>query len=70
MPGMNGQSLATHLQALRPDLKCLFMSGYTAEMLVSDNVLPEGVHFIPKPFTTRELNTKIREALDGRPIKK
>jgi len=70
MPGMNGQELATHLQALRPSLKCLFMSGYTAEMLAIDNVLPAGVHFIPKPFSTRELDAKIREVLAGRPIKK
>jgi len=64
MPDMNGQDLATHLMGLRPDLKCLFMSGYTAEMIARDNVLLKDIPFIQKPFSTAELADKLHEVLD------
>lgn len=63
MPGMNGGSLAEKLFALYPRLKCLFMSGYTADVIAHHGVLIEGVHFIQKPFTMKELATKVRETL-------
>jgi PAS domain S-box-containing protein len=63
MPEMNGRLLANHLRAQFPDLRCLFMSGYTANVIAHHGVLDEGVHFIQKPFTLHALAAKIREAL-------
>jgi PAS domain S-box-containing protein len=66
MPGMNGRELANELRSFfHPELKTLFMSGYTANVIVHRGVLQEGVHFIPKPFSKKELATKIRETLDN-----
>lgn len=63
MPGMNGRDLASRMQARCPDLKCLFMSGYTANVIAHHGMLEEGVHFIQKPFAVRDLARKIREIL-------
>jgi CheY-like chemotaxis protein len=63
MPDMNGRDLAQKLQALYPDLKVLFMSGYTANVIAHHGVLDEGVSFIQKPFSRKELAKKVREAL-------
>ena len=63
MPEMNGRDLAAKLQALDPDLKCLFMSGYAADVIVDHGVLAAGVHFIQKPFSMRGLAAKIRDVL-------
>ena len=63
MPTMNGRELATSLQRLYPGIKCLFMSGYTADVIAHHGVLEEGVHFLAKPFTINDLATKVREAL-------
>ena len=65
MPGMNGRDLAQQIRALLPELKCLFMSGYTADVIARNAVLEQGVHFIQKPFSRRDLATKIRKALDA-----
>jgi signal transduction histidine kinase len=65
MPGMNGQDLAKKLLSLYPDLKHLFMSGYTADIISHHGVLDEGVPFIQKPFSVLNLSTKIREVLGG-----
>ncbi|MBM9537822.1 PAS domain S-box protein [Desulfobulbus alkaliphilus] len=64
MPGMNGRALAENLLTRRPDIKCLFMSGYTADIIVHHGVLDQGVHFIQKPFSIKELGTKLREVMD------
>jgi CheY-like chemotaxis protein len=64
MPGMNGRDLAEHILSLRPNLARLFMSGYPADAIAHRNVLAEGVHFIQKPFTSKNLTAKVREALD------
>jgi CheY-like chemotaxis protein len=61
MPQMNGRQLADLLRAERPGLKCLFMSGYTADVIANRGVLEEGVSFIGKPFS---LANKVRETLD------
>jgi DNA-binding NtrC family response regulator len=66
MPEMNGRQLAERLQAVRPSMKCLFMSGYTADVIVHHGVLEEGVQFIEKPFAGKALAQKVREVLDGR----
>ena len=64
MPEMNGRDLAKNLLSLFPHLKRLFMSGYTADVIAHHGVLDEGVYFIQKPFSIKDLASKVREALD------
>jgi len=64
MPEMSGRDLEEQLRQSRPEIKCLFMSGYTANIIASQGVLDDEVHFIQKPFAKNGLATKIREALD------
>jgi len=64
MPGLNGKELAGRLQSLYPELRCLFMSGYTADVIAHRGILDEGVHFISKPFSQDELAVKVREAME------
>lgn len=64
MPEMNGRDLARNLISIYPDLRRLFMSGYTADIIASHDVLNEGVHFLQKPFSKETLGMKTREALD------
>lgn len=61
---MNGKELAARLQEILPEIKCLFMSGYTADVIAHHGVLEPGVHFIQKPFSNRNLAAKVREVLD------
>lgn len=63
MPEMNGRDLAEHITVLKPGIKRLFMSGYTANAIAHHGVLEEGVQFLPKPFTMQDLAQKVREAL-------
>jgi signal transduction histidine kinase/DNA-binding response OmpR family regulator len=65
MPEMNGRDLAAKLLSICPQAKCLFMSGYTADVIAEHGILEEGVSFIQKPFSTKELVAKVREALDS-----
>ncbi len=64
MPEMNGRDLAERLASIKPGIKCLYMSGYTANIIAQRGVLNEGVCFIPKPFSSMALAVKIREALE------
>ncbi len=64
MPDMNGRELAEKLQTLRPETRCLFMSGYTADVVARHGVLDEGVDFIEKPFSFTGLAEKVRNVLD------
>ena len=64
MPGMNGSELATQLFLHHPEMKVLFMSGYTDDAIVRHGVLDEGVLFIGKPYTPLALARKVREILD------
>jgi CheY-like chemotaxis protein len=64
MPKMNGRDLAKRLLSLYPSLKRLFMSGYTANVIAHHGILDEGVCFIQKPFSIKNLADKVREALD------
>ncbi len=64
MPEMNGRDLARNLLSLYPDIKRLFMSGYTANVIAHHGVLDEGVNFIQKPFMAKDLALKLREILD------
>ena len=65
MPGMNGRDLARTLRDLRPGLRFLFMSGYTADIIAHDGILDEGLNFLHKPFTKTALAAKIREVLEA-----
>ena len=65
MPEMNGKDLANNLMSLYPKLKCLYMSGYTANVIAHHGVLDEGMHFIQKPFSLPDLAIKVREVLDS-----
>ena len=64
MPEMNGRDLAKNLLSLYPNLKRLFMSGYTADVIAHHGVLDEGVQFIQKPFSVQTLAVKVRGVLD------
>ena len=63
MPELNGRDLAQKIQSLYPNLKVLFMSGYTASMISDHGVLKEGLHFMQKPFSKEYLAVKVSEAL-------
>jgi PAS domain S-box-containing protein len=65
MPQINGRELATSLRASHPQLKRLFMSGYTADMIAHQGVVDEGLDFIQKPFSSRALAAKLRQVLTG-----
>ncbi|MBU5614205.1 PAS domain S-box protein [Geomonas azotofigens] len=64
MPEMNGRELASELIVGRPRLKCLFMSGYTADIIAHHGVIDEGLSFIHKPFSLPVLAAKLREVLE------
>ena len=64
MPNMGGRELAERLMATRPNLKVLFMSGYTSDEALRQEILDAEVPFIQKPFTPDALARKIREILD------
>ena len=64
MPRMSGRELATHLRAVRPQLRVLYMSGYTDNAIVHHGVLDAGTHFIGKPFSAADITRKVREVLD------
>lgn len=66
MPETNGRELRDRLLAVRPSLRSVFMSGYTAEIIEREGVLEEGVHFLRKPFTRTQLGRKLREVM-GKP---
>jgi two-component system cell cycle sensor histidine kinase/response regulator CckA len=63
MPEMNGRELADRLTALHPDLKLLFISGYSAEAIADHGILAEGVPFLRKPFTAEAFAAKVGAAL-------
>lgn len=64
MPGMNGKQLQKKIQGIKPGIKTLFMSGYTADAIVQHGVLKKGVFFISKPFTINSLVRKVRQTLE------
>jgi PAS domain S-box-containing protein len=67
LPEMDGRQLARNVLALYPQVKRLFMSGCSADVVAHRGVLEEGVAFIQKPFLVRDLAAKVREVLDGGP---
>jgi two-component system, cell cycle sensor histidine kinase and response regulator CckA len=64
MPGISGKALAEQLQAVHPQIKVLFISGYTDHIISHHGVLESGVHFLQKPFLPVKLARKVREVLD------
>jgi PAS domain S-box-containing protein len=65
MPEMNGRDLADRLLGGYPKMKCLFMSGYTANIITNHGVLDEGMYFIQKPFSKKDLAAKVRQVMEG-----
>ncbi len=65
MPGMNGRELAQRVAEIRPNVKILYMSGYTENVIGRNGTLDAGIRLLAKPFTLRELNLKVREVLDS-----
>jgi len=65
MPGMSGRELAERMKALRPEVKVLYMSGYTDESIAHYGMLDPGIDLIAKPFTPVGLADKVREVLDS-----
>ncbi len=65
MPEMNGRDLARNILALHPNIKRLFSSGYTADVIAHQGVLDSGIHFIQKPFSPYSLGAKVREVLES-----
>ena len=63
MPEMNGKALAEKLKTVCSGIRCLYMSGYSANVIAHRGVLDESVDFIQKPFSSVELDRKIRGAL-------
>lgn len=64
MPEMNGRVLYDAMKVRVPDIRVLFMSGYTENVIAHQGVLDPGVHFLPKPFSAETLAAKVREALE------
>jgi two-component system, cell cycle sensor histidine kinase and response regulator CckA len=66
MPQMNGKELAHRLCEATPGLRCIYMSGYTANVIAHHGVLDPGVRFLQKPFSIQEIAAKVREAIESR----
>jgi PAS domain S-box-containing protein len=68
MPGMNGRELAVHITAEHPDIRVLYMSGYTENAIGHNGMLYAGINLLQKPFSLPALKDKVREVLDSEPI--
>jgi len=67
MPGMNGRELAQRISEIRPNVKILYMSGYTENVIGHNGMLDAGVTLLQKPFNLRDLKSRVREVLDATP---
>jgi hypothetical protein len=65
MPGMNGRELAQRISEIRPNVKILYMSGYTENVIGHNGMLDAGIRLLQKPFNLRDLKSKVREVLDA-----
>ncbi len=64
LPEMHGRDLANRIKSLHPNLRCVFMSGYPADVVTRQGILEAGLPFLQKPFTSLDLLAKIRQALE------
>ena len=65
MPEMSGKELASQIEAARPGIKALFVSGFTSNAIIHHWVLDSSVFFLQKPFTADDLAHKVREVIDS-----
>jgi PAS domain S-box-containing protein len=65
MPRLGGRELAARLRERRPDVRVIFMSGYTADTMLRQGIADVGGAFLQKPFSGQQLARKVRETLDG-----
>ncbi|WP_321492564.1 PAS domain S-box protein [uncultured Desulfobacter sp.] len=65
MPSMNGRELSRTIMKAIPNIKCLYMSGYTSNAIAHRGILDDGLNFINKPFSKQVLSVKLREILDN-----
>jgi PAS domain S-box-containing protein len=65
LPGVSGREIAKRVCSLRPEVKVLFMSGYTDDAIIQRHGIDPTVAFLPKPFSSTTLASKVREVLDG-----
>ncbi len=66
MPGMSGRQLAESIVSKRPQIRVVYMTGYTDDMVVQHKVLEPGVNLLQKPFSRSDLALKVRSTLDGK----
>jgi FixJ family two-component response regulator len=69
MPGISGRELAGRISAHRPDIRVLYMSGYTDNVISSGGMLERGLAFLQKPFSPAVLVRKVREVLSHAPTR-
>lgn len=67
MPDMNGRQLAEQIIDRHPDIRCLYISGYSADIIAPNGIVEDGIHFLQKPFSMSTLATRIRTILDAPP---
>lgn len=65
MPEMNGRALFEKVRGVRPDLKCLYLSGYPADIIGRRGIIPEEVNFLAKPYTRAQLKEMIESILSS-----
>ena len=64
MPGKNGKEILAEIKEINPEIKVIFISGYTADIIQKRGIIEEGVEFVTKPFSKNDLLMKVREVLD------
>jgi CheY-like chemotaxis protein len=69
MPGISGRELADRLSVIRPDIRILFMSGYTEQAVVHHGIIAEDATLLQKPFTLGTLASKLREILTAETVR-
>jgi DNA-binding response OmpR family regulator len=69
MPKKNGKEAYEEIKKIRPDVKVIFTSGYTADVLHKKGILEEGITFLSKPISTHEFIRTVRKVLDIEPSK-
>ena len=64
MPEMNGRELAEQISTIHPNIKILYVSGYTSDVIAQHGVLNTGIHFLQKPFSRKQLDEQIQHMLN------